>query len=122
MKQNLVDLESLVIEGSSLFIWRLCSFPLVSKHYDETTDLKNIKDTILLLNILISMHQTTVLGQNRKLFYQNQFRLDADNFTISKEEGKSVYYIDLCTIDNIVPTKEWLISFTNTIKLHEEEF
>nr|DAS95106.1 MAG TPA: hypothetical protein [Caudoviricetes sp.]DAY32738.1 MAG TPA: hypothetical protein [Caudoviricetes sp.] len=122
MKQNLVDLETLVIEGYPLFIWRLCSFPLVSKRYDETTSLKNIKDTILLLNILISMHQTTILSQNRELFYQNQFRLDADNFTISKEEGKSVYYIDLCTIDNIVPTKEWLISFTNTIKLHEEEF
>lgn len=121
MKQTLIDLESLVIEGPTLFIWRLCSFPIVSKHYDETTDLKNIKDTILLLNILISMHQTTVLSQNRELFYQNQFRLDADNFTISQEEGKPVYYIDLCTIDNIVPTKEWLISFTNTVKLHEEE-
>lgn len=122
MKQNLVDINELEVKEFSLFIWRLCSFPLVSKHYDETTDLKNIKDTILLLNILISMHQTTVLSQNRELFYQNQFRLDADNFTISKEEGKPVYYIDLCTIDNIVPTKEWLISFTNTIKLHEEEF
>lgn len=121
MKQKLINLDELKVNESSLFIWRLCSFPLVSKHYNETTDLKNIKDTILLLNILISMHQTTVLSQNRELFYQNQFRLDVDNFTISKEEGKSVYYIDLCTIDNIVPTKEWLISFTSTIKLHEEE-
>lgn len=121
MKQKIINLDELKVNESSLFIWRLCSFPLVSKHYNETTDLKNIKDTILLLNILISMHQTTVLSQNRKLFYQNQFRLDADNFTISKEEGKSVYYIDLCTIDNIVPTKEWLISFDSTLNLHKEE-
>lgn len=121
MKQNLVDLEILVIEGSSLFIWRLCSFPLVSKRYDNI-NLKEIKDTIIILNLLISLHKTTVLSQNRELFYKNQFSLDTDNFTIYKEEGKSVYYIDLCTIDNIVPTKEWLISFTNTIKLHEEEF
>lgn len=121
MKQILIDVNELKINESSLFIWRLCSFPLVSKHYDETTDIKNIKDTILLLNILIRMHRTTLLSQNRELFYQNNFHLDVNNYTISKEEGKPVYYIDLCTIDNIVPTKEWLISFDNTLKLHEEE-
>nr|DAS29238.1 MAG TPA: hypothetical protein [Caudoviricetes sp.] len=121
MKQKLINIDELNVNEPSLFIWRLCSFPLVSKHYDETTDLKNIKDTILLLNILIRMHRTTLLSQNRELFYQNNFHLDVNNYTISKEEGKPVYYIDLCTIDNIVPTKEWLISFDNTLNLHKEE-
>jgi hypothetical protein len=121
MKQKIINLDELNVNEPSLFIWRLCSFPLVSKHYNETTDLKNIKDTILLLNILIRMHRTTLLSQNRELFYQNNFHLDVNNYTISKEESKPVYYIDLCTIDNIVPTKEWLISFDNTLKLHEEE-
>ena len=120
MKQILIDKDQFKITEPSLVVHRLCSFPIASKYYDNI-GWNDLQSTIKLIDLLMSLHKTTVLSQNRELFYKNQFSLDVDNFTISKEEGKPVYYIDLCTIDNIIPTKEWLISFTNTVKLHEEE-